>query len=315
MTKMARSYPYGKGPASWATVITESFERPMVDCGYCSTQFASRTARAGISANGKSEGHRIRALGGRAHWAGSNASEQRVGAKKALAVDFVAITKAAVVARVKQGFAVTVALQYIKLPSYLKVQTNDFGHCSTLYGARTEGGVVYLGYFDPLYAQGSQGTWTKWADIDQALWDGGHNTTVKKFVAPTPPKPSEPDEMRNFSVLPGTEGQHGSVTVRTDQKDIAYMHLTDGSLHGIAGGTIKKPAYPIRLAEPINAGPGDRQTGFLFGDPPSFLMAANVVFTPAAAGGPTPEQRLTIRKAEYERVVRGSIIQPPPIPE
>jgi hypothetical protein len=29
----------------------------------------------------------------------------------------------------------------------------------------------------------------------------------------------------------------------------------------------------------------------------------------------TKEQRLLIRKAEYERVVRGSIIQPPPIPE
>jgi hypothetical protein len=314
---MARSYPYGKVTTVAGTVVSERFERPMVDCGYCSTQFAARTARAGVSTNGKSEGHRIRALGGRAHWAGSNASEQRIGAKKALAVDFVAITKGAVLNRVLQGFAVTVALQYIKLPGYLKVQTNDFGHCSTLYAARKVDGVQYIGYFDPLYEQGSSGTWTKWADIDQALWDGGHNTTVVRYVppTPTPTPPTEPDEMRAFSVLPGTAGMHGTATVLQD--DVAYIHLSDAApstLIKIPKGTVLGPVYPIRLAEDINAGNGDRRTGFMFGDPPSFILALNVDFVPAA-GGPTDAQRLTIRKAEYERVVRGSIIQPPPIPE
>lgn len=177
---MPRSYPYGKVPTSKGTVISERFERPMVDCGYCSTQFAARTARSGVSSKGSVEGHRIRSLGGRPHNAGSNAAEERVGVKRALNVTLTGITKRAVLARVKQGFAVTIALQYARLPSYLKVQTNDFGHKVTLYGHRTSGTTSYVGFFDPLYGQASQGTWARWVDIDQALWDSGHNTTTVK---------------------------------------------------------------------------------------------------------------------------------------
>jgi len=174
---MARSYPYGKVPSSVGTVISERFETPMVCCGYCSTHFAMRAAKAGFSSNGKLEGHKVRSSGGRAHNAGSNAGEERLGAKRAYGVVLTGITTGAVLARVKAGYAVTIAISYAKLPGYLKVQSNDFGHKVTLKGYRSGG---YVGFFDPLYSQGSQGTWAKWTDIDQALWSSGHNTTTTK---------------------------------------------------------------------------------------------------------------------------------------
>src|SRR4249920_731318 len=112
---MARSYPYGKVPSSVGTVISERFEVPMVDCGYCSTQFAARAAKSGISSNGKVEGHAIRKAGGRAHNAGSNAGEERAGAKKALSLTLTGINKSAILARVKAGYTVTVSVRYQKL--------------------------------------------------------------------------------------------------------------------------------------------------------------------------------------------------------
>jgi hypothetical protein len=175
-----RSYPYGKVPSSVGTVISERFETPMVCCGYCSTQFACRAAKAGFSSNGKLEGHKIRAAGGRKHNAGSTAAEQRLGARRAYGVTLTGIGRAGVPARIRQGFAVTVSIQYAKLPSYLKVQSNDFGHCVTLKGYRKDDTGSWVGFFDPLWLQGSQGTWVKWSDIDQALWDNGHNTTTTK---------------------------------------------------------------------------------------------------------------------------------------
>jgi hypothetical protein len=177
---MARSYPYGKVPSSVGTVISERFESPMVCCGYCSTHFAGRAAKAGFSSNGRIEGHKIRTAGGRAHNAGSTAAEQRLGIKRAYGVTLTGIAKTSVLARVRQGYAVTISIQYAKLPGYLKVQSNDFGHCVTLKGYRTSGGTTYYGFFDPLWLQGSQGTWTRWSDIDQALWTNGHNTTTTK---------------------------------------------------------------------------------------------------------------------------------------
>ena len=177
---MARSYPYGKVPSSVGTVISERFETPMVCCGYCSSQFAARASRTGVSSNGKAEGHVIRARGGRAHPAGSTSAEQRLGLKRALNVTVTGISKSAILARVKQGYAVTVSLQYAKLPSYLKVQSNDFGHCVTLKGYSGSGSTILVGYFDPLYLQGSQGTWARYNDISKAIWDSGHNTTTVK---------------------------------------------------------------------------------------------------------------------------------------
>lgn len=177
---MARSYPYGKVPSKYGTVISERFERPMVCCGYCSAHFACATAKAGLSRNGKTEGHRIRAKGGRAHNAGSNSGEWVKGAKLGLNVTLQGITEAAVLARLKAGFAVTVTIRYAKLPAYLKVQTNDFGHAVTLYRHRVSGTTSYVGVFDPLWTQGSQGTWAKFSHLRDAMYSNGHVTTTVK---------------------------------------------------------------------------------------------------------------------------------------
>jgi hypothetical protein len=313
---MPRSYPYGKVPASKGTVVSERFERPMVDCGYCSTQFAARTARAGVGGVGKTEGHRIRAQGGRAHWAGSNASEQRNGVKRALNVDMTAIRKSAVLARVKQGFAVTISLTYIRLPSYLKVQANDFGHCVPLFGHRTENGVDYVGYFDPLYEQGSQGTWARWTDIDQSLWDAGHNTTVVKYVPPTPPTPTPPSGSStedNYVTTPLVPTQ-----VTVDDKAWLYIH---SDFRADPKNVQVSPARDMPLAGYTAA--SDFAVGYKpSSNPPTNLKVMYLKKTngtlkpyPKPPSEVTPAQRLLIRKAEYERVVRGSIIQPPPIPE
>jgi hypothetical protein len=179
---MPRSYPYGKVPSSIATVISEKFERPFVDCGYCSGQMVIRSARAGIGTNGQVEGHRIRAAGGRPHWAGNTSSELRKGTFDAYGVSLLGISKDGVLPRVKQGFAVAVSLAYAKLPGYLKVQINDFAHCCMVKGHRTVSGVDYVGFFDPLWEQGSQGTWARWTDIVGALWSTGHSTSTTKYV-------------------------------------------------------------------------------------------------------------------------------------
>jgi hypothetical protein len=132
---MARSYPYGKVPSSVGTVISERFETPMVCCGYCSSHFACRAAKAGFSSSGKVEGHKMRASGGRKHNAGSTAAEQRLGAKRSYGITLTGISRASIGPRVRQGFAVTVST-YAKLPSFLKVQSNDFGHNIVLKGHR-----------------------------------------------------------------------------------------------------------------------------------------------------------------------------------
>lgn len=182
---MPRSYPYGKVPSSIATVISERFERPMVCCGYCSGQNVIRSATGGIGTDGSVEGHRMRAAGGRPHWAGNTSAELRQGASVAYGVNLLGISKDAVLPRVRQGFAVACSLTYAKLPGYLKVQVNDFAHCVMLKGHRAVDGIDYVGYFDPLFDQGSQGTWARWDDIKEALWSTGHSTSTVKYVPPT----------------------------------------------------------------------------------------------------------------------------------
>jgi hypothetical protein len=181
---MPRGYPYGKVPSSLGLVVSERFERPMVDCGYCSGQMLARTVKAGVSNEGRVEGHIIRSKGGRAHWAGNTASELRLGLTRGLSVPTMGVTKAGILSRLREGYAVAVSLQYAKLPSYLKVQVNDFGHCVLLRGHRAEGSTIFVGYFDPLFEQSTQGTWAKFSDLAAALWDSGHTSSVTKYVPP-----------------------------------------------------------------------------------------------------------------------------------
>jgi hypothetical protein len=197
------TYKYGKVTSAqvypYLTMMSETSESPMVCCGYCSAGMACRTAKAGLGSGMASTAHPIRTKGGRPHNAGSNASELRNGAKLAHGVTLSSVAKSGIMARLRAGYAVVIADQYAKLPDYLKVQTNDFGHSNLLFGYRKDSaGVEFIGFFDPLWPQGAQGAWTKWADIDQALWaDGNHSTTVVKLVAPPPPTGS--DVMESFT--------------------------------------------------------------------------------------------------------------------
>jgi hypothetical protein len=179
-------YRYGKVPSTVLTVVTETTERPYVCCGYCSAQMAAITARSGVSSDMKREGHAIRSRGGRPHNAGSNATELRTGLDRALDVDVDSIAKGSILGRLRSGYAVTVSLDYADLPEQVKVQGGSFGHTVCLFGYRRDGDRDMVGYFDPLWPQGSQGAWVRWADIDQALWSSGHNTTKTRYTPPPP---------------------------------------------------------------------------------------------------------------------------------
>lgn len=198
-------YKYGKVTSSQIypdiTVMSERSESPMVCCGYCSAGMACRTARTGLSNSMSSTAHPIRSKGGRPHNNGSNATELRNGSKAAWNVTLASVAKADIRTRLRNGYAVEIAVDYAELPGYLKVQSNNFGHSVLLFGVRKDSaGVEYFGFFDPLWDQGARGAWCKWADIDQALWaDGNHNTTKAKLVPPAPTPPPEDDTMNSFN--------------------------------------------------------------------------------------------------------------------
>ena len=193
------SFPYGKvtGLTPDLRVITETGESPYVCCGYCATHMAAWTAREGLSVSMHNEAHAIRSAAGRSHNNGSNATELRNGAREALGIDLEALATSEIRDQFADGFAVSASLQYADLPDYLKVQGGDFGHGVTLYGYRA--GDDCVGYFDPLWPQGAQGAWTRWRDLEPALWsDGNHSTTTTTWAV----APSAEDVM--FNVGPTT---------------------------------------------------------------------------------------------------------------
>lgn len=174
-------YKYGKVDGS-LRVVSETTETPYVCCGYCSAHMASLTARDGLSDVMQHEAHAIRSLGGRAHNNGNNAQELRDGAAEAVGVTLSAIAIDEVPDRLRAGYSCAISLQYAKLPDYLKVQNGDFGHAVCLYGWQEDEELV--GFFDPLWPQGADGSWAKWADVKRAMWgDGNHSTTVRIIQA------------------------------------------------------------------------------------------------------------------------------------
>ena len=186
VTGSPASYPYGKVSGLYPDlrVISETGENPYVCCGYCSAHMACWTAQEGLSKSMFNEAHAIRDYGGRPHNNGANASELRSGADRALDITLQAIAVDEVKDRLRQGFAVQVNLDYAALPSYLKVQSNDFGHSVCLFGYRDADDCV--GFFDPLWPNDAQGAWAKWADVKRALWaDGNHSTTITKWKSLT----------------------------------------------------------------------------------------------------------------------------------
>jgi hypothetical protein len=153
----------------------------MVCCGYCSAHMACLTARLGLSTSMKQEAHAIRAAGGRPHNWGNKASELREGALAALGVTLKSVAVADIPARLRAGFAVVISTQYSKLPAYLKVQGNDFGHANLLFGWDEVDDRA--GFYDPLWTQGARGAWVPWTSIIPALWaNGNHSSTIVRLV-------------------------------------------------------------------------------------------------------------------------------------
>jgi hypothetical protein len=308
-------YKYGKVPANLLTVTSETVERPYVCCGYSSAQMAARTAKAGVSADLKREGHQIRARGGRAHNAGSNATELRNGLQRALSVDVDEVSKGSILGRLRAGYAVTVSLNYGPLPEYLKVQGGDFGHSVCLRGYRESNGVAYVGYFDPLWPQGAQGGWAKWTDIDQAVWSSGHNTTKVKYVPPTPPT--------NPPTTGGTEVKSTPRTPKVVHVPAGQYLYVKPDLSANSSNVKIDPARDMPLAGWMPD--GVLAVGYLpTANPPSALtvMYAPKTLTvkdapstatppPPVHTGPTEAEVLAIKQAEYDRIAATATVEDP----
>jgi len=97
-----------------------------------------------------------------------------------------------------------------------------------------------------------------------------HTTAFRPYFEKEPP-------VRSFTVI---DGPTGTVTVKGPGH--SYLLLSDGTLHTIGAGTVKRPAHPIRLTEPIPGGVAgaDRSTGWLVGANAAFLLASDVTFVP-----------------------------------
>lgn len=173
-------YRYGRCPLDM-TVISERGETPMVCCGYCSAHMAASTAKDGISRRMKAEAHNIRKRGGRAHNAGSKPSELIAGSKAAVGVTLKSVAIEDIPRRLRGEFAVVASVQYARLPSWLKVQKNDFKHSVCLFGWDDDNDRA--GLFDPLWDQGARGAWVPWAHVRSALLpNGNHLSTTVRVV-------------------------------------------------------------------------------------------------------------------------------------
>jgi hypothetical protein len=171
----------------------------IVCCGYCSGQMAARHVKPGtVSTQMESatqSAHRARALKGRPHNNGANATEVREGTYNAMGVRMVAASMSGVLSALKAGRAAVYNHEYGALPAYLRNQSGSFGHSAALCYYKRSGGVDYVGWYDPLAAQGSQGIWAKWSDLQRAAW-GGSAHSVTTAGAPQPPTvPVPPDPL------------------------------------------------------------------------------------------------------------------------
>lgn len=267
----------------------------MVCCGYCSAQMAMLTAKKGLSTLMANEAHSMRRQAGRAHNAGSNPAELRNGASKVSAVKLVSISKADIPDRLRKGYAVVLSISYAKLPSYLKVQTNDFGHSVTLFGWKEDGD--HAGFFDPLWTQGARGAWAPWSHITPSLWpDGSHSTTVVKLVQA------------------GEVMAQRGITTKTPK---LIRILKDQDIYDLDGVTKLYDSAIERLDVPSPNGRGTHTDGKRWrewyidpdgtGKTPTISVLSKVsdsnikdVPAPPPTGGATPEELLAAKQEGYD---------------
>jgi len=277
-------YKYGRVPGDQLRVVTETTESPYVCCGYCSAHMACLTAKDGLSMDMKKEAHAIRAAGGRPHNHGSTAQELRNGANTALGVKLVSQRTSTIPARLGEGFAVTIGLSYDKLPSHLKVQGGSFGHAACLFGV--DGDKV--GYFDPLYSQGSQGAWVPWKELQPALWaDGAHSTTIVRLeeVADIPVVDTVPrlvDVSAGADLYdPGTTNKRIEATARAGVKSPGKTASPSGTAMYLINWTRPEPDPDLLLA--------------VYGS-----QVTNVHNDPAYSGGDPTSNDLAVRQKQWD---------------
>jgi len=279
-------YNYGQvtGLTPDLTVVTETVESPYVCCGYASAHMACRTAKAGLSANLKNEGHAIRAAGGRPHNAGSNANELRDGARSALGITLQSLTTASIPDRLAKEFAVVISLDYVDLPSWLKVQGGSFGHSACLFGSQDS----MVGYFDPLWSQGARGAWVPWKDLQPCLWgDGAHSTTIVRLVtvADIPVLDTVPrvvDVNPGADLYdPGTTNKRIEASARAGVKSPGKTASPSGTAMYLINWTRPEPDPDLLLA--------------VYGS-----QVTNVHNDPAYAGGDPTSNDLAVRQKQWD---------------
>lgn len=86
------------------------------------------------------------------------------------------------------------------------------------------------------------------------------------------------DPMLAFKIL---ELEVGAGTVTVKGNGHSAIILATGKLFPIANGHEKRSYAKIRLTKPLDASPGDRQTGYLIGEDAALLLATDVDFKPA----------------------------------
>ena len=117
------------------------------------------------------------------------------------------------------------------------------------------------------------------------------------------PAPTPEDDMRAFTLLDGPSG-----TIRAKGTGHYYLDCMTNKLIGPVPdgwpGEAGKRAHPARLVEPIPGGTGDRQTGYVMGVNPAFMLEVDVTFTPDSNDKTQPNNAAELR-ALADKVEKG----------
>lgn len=193
-------YGWTPGPLRVTSEKPEVRGYAIVCCGFASGQMAARHVKPDLPVQMEEtrlSAHRARALRGRPHNNGANAAEVRAGTWDAMGVRLTAASLSGVLAALKAGKAAVYCHEYGLLPAYLRHQSGTFGHSAALCYYRRTAGVDYVGWFDPLAAQGSRGLWARWSDLGRAAWGGAQHSVTSSGApvapGPVPPGPTPPD--------------------------------------------------------------------------------------------------------------------------
>lgn len=112
------------------------------------------------------------------------------------------------------------------------------------------------------------GEWMSDVDLASFMNAGGDKDAV---IAPM--RSSQEAPMLDFTIVKPLTG-----TVTVAGSGHAAVRLSDGARIGLPDGNVKTTVAAIRLTVPLDAAPGDRQSGYLIGDQAAILLASDVRF-------------------------------------